>query len=744
MVDEAKAEGHVLRQNLMENVGMTQYEAKVYLALIRGGKQSMTGISEVSGVPTQRVYDTVRDLQNRGFVEVIDEYPKKAYAIDPDKALASAKKQIERTQDRLNELHQVVEDVDVGVTLFQSRATIEKHVQETIREAEDSLFLLMPENVVSMFRDGLLDCDTDTDTHLIVSDIEFDDIDNESLAIDESITELADRVRGVTSSEPVVVSADRKTSFYWTGIGGTRLTTEGQGFYVTNPELTLVLDRFLSDTLWPLARTVGTTTESEMPQFPKQYLRIRNCLADLDCVTRERPVESFVVEFDGYNTETGDEVTEHGTLVGYYFSEYERRASLKLRLDTETAEGIDESEIVTVGGWKAIKQDFSARHIRIRKKSFDDSHAIDPETDQHLSTLRDELPSAFSNENVFVGLDAFIDRKREIMTEAGSGSGSDVMTEFGSFKESIIEFEAVDSAPAIQWNHSETIPGGHTTHLGTVFTDLSYDVTLLGTFGDPVHPIFEKRFDEQTLLSIGIPSYTDYISFDDGQFMLTEPQYKKIDWNTILKQIDLEDLAGHIDGVEMISLGTWSNNSALPSICDGLRDELWPLLDDPPQSVVVSPSSLEEVPADEIRSGFESIAALDRLVPVTVVLNRVHARQLLDAYDGDDFNDSLKELCLDIRDRIAISKVVVHTMFEATLANDSDVLSARAPKPDSRQVTSTIEHFDTGLTLGHIEGLSDGAALVLAHTTAGYFMRHSEHPDRSDIFDFVSNYEDMF
>jgi sugar-specific transcriptional regulator TrmB len=740
MVSEQEAENQILKQTLNENLGMTQYESDVYLCLVRGGKQSMSRIAESTDVPKQRVYDTVKDLRDQGLVEIIDEYPKKAYAIDPQEALSPVQKRIEQTQDRLDELHQTVEEIDTGVTLFKSESVIKKHIGRLIQEAEDSLFLLIPVGVLDSFQDALLDRSPGTDMHLIISNVEFGDMSENTISVEMDVSDLADDVRGTISDEPLIVSADRQNSFYWTGASEQGATAGRKGFYISNSELANHLDRFLSDMRWPLARSLNPEGGSDIIHFPEQYQRMRNCLSDLAPATNETPIESFTIEFEGYDVKTGEKVTKKGMLAGYHFSKYDVRAYLKVELDADA--GNTGTEIVTVGDRKSDYLDFAATRITVYEDD-EQSVEIDEETRRHLETLRAEFQT-LERKSVMVGFDAFIDREREIIDEKQDESHYKAMGEFESLRDSVIEFEASDGNPALQWAENEIKPGGQPTHLATVYDNLSYDILLIGKFGEPVHQVFAERFGDETIVSVGEPPVTEYITFDDGEFLLTEPTWQQVDWNTIVERVGLEQLADYVDGVETMSLATWCNMPTLPSVCDGLRDELWPMLTDPPSSVVISPSNIEDISSEDIRSGIKSFSSLDDVVSTTVVLDRTYAGVFSDKIGVDISEETINRLCTSIYERIDVSKVVVHTMFQSALANDGGIVNVRAPRPSHRPATSLIEHFETGLVLGHVEDLSDGAKLILSHSIAGHVLRYGEQPDEKDIRSFVNAYGQMF
>lgn len=70
---------------LREAFGLNMYEVKVYIALLRNGMNAKES-AIASGVPLPRIYDTLRSLEEKGFVK---ESAGKFFAIAPDVALES-------------------------------------------------------------------------------------------------------------------------------------------------------------------------------------------------------------------------------------------------------------------------------------------------------------------------------------------------------------------------------------------------------------------------------------------------------------------------------------------------------------------------------------------------------------------------------------------------------------------------------------------------------------------------------
>jgi len=73
----------------LQSSGLTEYESKIFLALVNHGTLSAREISKFSGVPKNRVYDSVEDLKKRGMINVILGKVKKFQSVAPEKAITN-------------------------------------------------------------------------------------------------------------------------------------------------------------------------------------------------------------------------------------------------------------------------------------------------------------------------------------------------------------------------------------------------------------------------------------------------------------------------------------------------------------------------------------------------------------------------------------------------------------------------------------------------------------------------------
>lgn len=97
----------------LRNYGLTQYEANVYLALVRDGILSAPAAAKSSGVPKSQVYNTLNSLISKGLVEEFPGQPRKFKASPPDYALnsiiESKKKELEKLKRGAESIRKSIE-----------------------------------------------------------------------------------------------------------------------------------------------------------------------------------------------------------------------------------------------------------------------------------------------------------------------------------------------------------------------------------------------------------------------------------------------------------------------------------------------------------------------------------------------------------------------------------------------------------------------------------------------------------
>jgi HTH-type transcriptional regulator, sugar sensing transcriptional regulator len=79
----------------LSRLGLREYEAKIYVALVGLGEANVRSIHEASGVPRPRVYDVLNSLAAKGFINIRQGSPLMYHAVRPESVVSFLKKDLD-------------------------------------------------------------------------------------------------------------------------------------------------------------------------------------------------------------------------------------------------------------------------------------------------------------------------------------------------------------------------------------------------------------------------------------------------------------------------------------------------------------------------------------------------------------------------------------------------------------------------------------------------------------------------
>jgi sugar-specific transcriptional regulator TrmB len=127
-------------------LGLKEYEAKVYAALVGLGEGTARQIHEVSGVPRPRVYDVLEELAKKGFVEVRHGTPVCYKAVDPGKVISKLREDFVATAQEVRiELEKFSLDVirkTSPIWYVKGEWSIRSRVEDLIERVDRELIVL--------------------------------------------------------------------------------------------------------------------------------------------------------------------------------------------------------------------------------------------------------------------------------------------------------------------------------------------------------------------------------------------------------------------------------------------------------------------------------------------------------------------------------------------------------------------------------------------------------------------------
>ncbi|GGN95933.1 MULTISPECIES: TrmB family transcriptional regulator [Haloarcula] len=148
---------------LLQQLGLKEYEAKSFVALSRVSAGTAKDISERSEVPRTRVYDAVRVLESKGLVEIHHSNPQQFRAVSVDEAADILRDEYHDRTESLRETLKALEpitteperDVTHEVWALSGNRTITARTEQLVSEADDEVVLILGDE--TMFTESLQD-----------------------------------------------------------------------------------------------------------------------------------------------------------------------------------------------------------------------------------------------------------------------------------------------------------------------------------------------------------------------------------------------------------------------------------------------------------------------------------------------------------------------------------------------------------------------------------------------------------
>jgi HTH-type transcriptional regulator, sugar sensing transcriptional regulator len=131
----------------LKSLGLTKYEALVYIALLKVAGATATEIHEISGVPRASVYPVLDRLTQKNLVSVSNTSPKRFDAIAPDEGISNLMTHIEANADIAKQVLNEIFSHRIGtergtqelIWSINGRENIYLRINDLIRHAEASV-----------------------------------------------------------------------------------------------------------------------------------------------------------------------------------------------------------------------------------------------------------------------------------------------------------------------------------------------------------------------------------------------------------------------------------------------------------------------------------------------------------------------------------------------------------------------------------------------------------------------------
>ncbi len=115
----------MISENFLKEMGFTQYEIKIFLAML-GGAATASHIARTADIPSNKVYESLSNLEKKGFVATLGLIPKK-YKMTG----------IEKFRELVSEKEKILENLQQGIKKF------EKILSEPVLTSTENIALVL-------------------------------------------------------------------------------------------------------------------------------------------------------------------------------------------------------------------------------------------------------------------------------------------------------------------------------------------------------------------------------------------------------------------------------------------------------------------------------------------------------------------------------------------------------------------------------------------------------------------------
>ena len=344
---------------ILEDAGLSPYQAEAYVALLELGNASATDVAEACGVPDPRIYDVLRDLETKGYVETYQQDSLTTRAHDPGGVLEDLRSRSSEYLDAADEIEERWNQPAVTeheVSIVKRFDTVLNRAKALVGEAEtqiqfaghvDQLRALADELAAAHERGVTVKCSLWTEG-------ERADLP------DDELSRVCTEARYRDLPSPFVVIVDRSSTCF----APNHRSVNEYGVLVTDRTYTFVFHWFFLTGLWENSEVVYTERTSEVPTT---YVDIRYCVRDVGSLLNDGA--TVEVSVSGYETESNEPMAIEGVVTGVEYGENtedgDRRGPLSHLADRVAITVDTGRETVDVGGWGAVVEEMEAESITV-------------------------------------------------------------------------------------------------------------------------------------------------------------------------------------------------------------------------------------------------------------------------------------------------------------------------------------------------------------------------------------------
>lgn len=349
-----------------------------------------------------------------------------------------------------------------------------------------------------------------------------------------------------------------------------------------------------------------------------------------------------------------------------------------------------------------------------------------------------------SDRRILVGYDGFRDRIMHVVDKRTGPDSYDRVRTLPDYGQKFID--AAGLSMNIEMVPIVTKLGGVATILANSLTTLGANMTYIGALGkhgiDPVFADFAAR--AARVISISDPATSDAVEFLDGKVISSQLEpLKDVNWENLLSYVSVEELAKIIDESDVIAFANWTLVIRVGTIWEGIANEVFPLLKNDKRRMMFFDLADPAKRTDhDLLDALHVIERYEKKFEVTLGLNEKEAYGVAERFGAkaEDFPD-VTQLVTYLKERIAVSTIVVHPVKGAVASGPEGIFSVEGPYcPAPKLTTGAGDNFNAGFITGRLTGLDLEQSLRLGTANSGFYVRNARSAAFGELIEFVEQW----
>ena len=336
---------------LLQDLGLTRSEARVYVALVARGASSATGIVRDAKVPHPRIYDIIANLLTKGLVEIQTGKRRKYKATKPSVAFARLMNRFrekgELVTQYLSKIYNKKMEIP-SIWMLKGRDNVIDKIVEILYKAENEVLLSIPANLLGTLEKHLRKAENKgVVTSLVIY------LDGGKSQVDTKIARYADvRVRETPASILSLADFNECLLCSYNTLTSQPPVGEGHAIVVGDFDLLQILSYFFYHSFWIHSKPL--IQEALTRKYTKNFVHMWKAIEEVDMLMKK-----------GYNVKAlikGKNVIDH-TPTEFEALIIETR-NINARVFSLIVEKTDGTKIA-VGGRDASIEDVEATTITL-------------------------------------------------------------------------------------------------------------------------------------------------------------------------------------------------------------------------------------------------------------------------------------------------------------------------------------------------------------------------------------------